>query len=89
MADEKPKLPLVYRAKIASSHAVWVVGAWGQAYWGGLIKQDEFEHWINQMRGAFQFASNSEKCYDNLLLVTATMEEIIADKTAAKSNGKR
>ena len=87
------RLPLAYRVKVAQSHAVWVVGAWGQAYWGGLIKNKEFEHWTNHMRGAFQFAPQNEKTYDNLLLVTATMEEIIADKTKNPPkdsiNGKR
>lgn len=80
MADAK--LPLVYRAKIARSHGLWVIGALAQAYFGGLIRLGEFDQHVKDMRACFEKAETDEQQYEILLFQTAKIEEILADKSA-------
>lgn len=78
-------LALPYRAKIARSHSLWVIGALGQAVFGEIVPIKTFEYWQAVIRPAFKAAENNERAYEDLMRYTATMEEVIAEAANART----
>lgn len=79
-----PGLVLSLRVKVARSHALWVVGALGQAYFGGLVPLQRFDALVKRLRIAYNTADTDEASYDQLLIETATVEEVIAEASYGK-----
>lgn len=80
-------LALPYRAQVAKSHALWVIGVLGQSVFGGLMTVEKFTEHAKSLRAAYDNAETNEKAYEDLMFLTARLEQIIAEATANARTG--
>lgn len=77
-------LALGYRAKTVQSHAMYLAGALGQAYFVSMISIDVFKSEMSRLNMVFVGADTSEDALEALKLECATIEEVLADASKAK-----
>jgi hypothetical protein len=76
---------LAHKVIVARSHALWVIGALGQAYFHGLTSLQQFDLECRRLRVAFVGADADEAALEKLKLETATIEEFLAGLAAKRS----
>lgn len=80
------KIGIEYRAIVARSHCIWVIGLLGQAYFRELVPFQNLNGWVMRLRMSWAQADKSEEGLERFKLDIATLEEELAEATA-KSGG--
>lgn len=78
-------LPFHARVATIRSHALWVAGLLGIAYFSGQLDLQRYANECKLLKVAFDVAADDEEKLTELALATATAEEVLAEG----SNGTR